>query len=118
MAVHVILVALGIGTQVDDPTPLVGHALQPRIEAGPAVGVDLTRKSIVDLALASQSQLDRDALLGTPAQPLANIVLVDHEIAAIVSTSSKQYVDMRIVGIPVIDRDPVEAGAEIGFHVG
>ena len=64
------------------------------------------------------AQFHRDPLLGAGAHPLADVAAVDHEIAAIIGAPAHQDVDVRIVGVPVIDRDPVEPGAEILFHVG
>src|SRR6185312_15858309 len=37
--------------------------------------------------------------------------------AALVIFASKQYVRVGIVGIPVIDLHPIEAGAEISLHL-
>jgi hypothetical protein len=40
-----------------------------------------------------------------------------HEVLAILVDAAHLHVDMRTVGVPVIDGDPIEPCAEIGFHL-
>ena len=47
------------------------------------------------------------------AQPVADIVTGNHKVAAVVGLPSNDNMDVRVVGIPVIDSDPIELGAEI-----
>ena len=37
---------------------------------------------------------------------------------AVVGAAADQHMDMRVVGVPVIDRDPVELRAEVALGVG
>src|SRR3546814_12269107 len=57
-------------------------------------------------------------ILGAPAQPCAHIAAIDDKILAVVRDAAHEDMDVRIVGVPVIDRDPVEARLEILCHVG
>jgi hypothetical protein len=41
---------------------------------------------------------------------------VDDQVASVLGDAAHEYMDMRIVGIPVIDRHPVEPGFEILLH--
>ena len=59
----------------------------------------------------------RYELLGPGAQPAADIVAGDHEILAGLIDASDEQMDVRIVGVPVVDGDPIEPGAKIGFHL-
>src|SRR5215469_2026183 len=51
-------------------------------------------------------------------QAVADVITRDDEIGAILRDAPHQQVDMGIVGVPVIDRDPIEPGPEIAFHLG
>ena len=44
-------------------------------------------------------------------------VAADDQVLPIVGPAADQDVDVRIVGVPVIDRHPVEPRAEISFDV-
>lgn len=92
--------------------------VQAAIETGPAFSVNLARQSIEDITFAARSQLDGHAFLGAGAHPLADIGAVDHKVLAACRDAANQHMDMRIVGVPVIDGHPVKAGVEIAGHVG
>ena len=59
----------------------------------------------------------RHQFLGPRPQAAADVVAGDDEILAGLVDAADQQVDMRIVGVPVIDGDPVEPGAEVGLHL-
>jgi hypothetical protein len=44
---------------------------------------------------------------------VADVIARNHEIAAIIGFAAHDDVDVGIVGIPVIDSDPIEPGAEV-----
>ena len=67
--------------------------------------------------LGLRAEFDRYKLLGPGAQTAADIVAGNHEVLAGLIDASDQKVDMRIVGVPVIDGDPIEPCAKIGFHL-
>jgi len=107
-----------VGAQVDDASEFIGHALQASVKAGPSVGIDLTRQCPIDFALGTRAKFDSNPLRGAASHPVADIVLVDDEVAVIIGEPTHQNMDVRIVGVPVVDGDPVEPGAEILLHVG
>jgi hypothetical protein len=49
---------------------------------------------------------------------LADVGAADHEILAIIRPPPDEDVDMWVVGVPVVNRDPIEPGAEIAFGIG
>ena len=51
------------------------------------------------------------------AESLPDVVAADDEILAVVGAAAHQDMDVRIVGVPVIDGDPVELRAEIALGV-
>jgi len=48
---------------------------------------------------------------------VADVITGDDEIGAILRDAPHQQVDVRIVGVPVIDCDPVKPGPEIALHL-
>ena len=47
---------------------------------------------------------------------MGDVVVVDVEDAAVIHDAAHQDMGVRVSGVVVIDRDPVELGAEIGLH--
>src|SRR5215207_7222973 len=88
------------------------------IEARPTFRVNLPFQGRLDVALAARSELERDALGRPIPKPAADVVPADDEILAIFGTAADQDMNMRIVSVPVIDRDPVQLGSEIARDVG
>ena len=66
---------------------------------------------------AARPQFQGDAFSGAVAEAAADIGAADDEILAVIGTSPDQNMHMRIVGIPVIDRDPVESGSEVALDI-
>ena len=102
-----------LGPQVGDPCPVVGGDAQSPVEAGPTFGFDFLLQGRSNFLLATRPKLQRDTLFGTIPKPPADVVPADDEIPTVIGTPADQNMDMRVVGIPVIDCDPVEFGAEI-----
>ena len=105
-----------LGPEIDD-TVRVPLFVEAAVETGPALGVDLAAKRLSDIALAARTQLDSGALLGAGAQPFADIATIDDEILPIIGYPADQDMDVRVVGVPVINRHPVEARIEVAGHV-
>ncbi len=97
---------------------VVGDVTQLPIKAGPALSPDLALQRRPDLAFAARSKFQGDPLLGPAAQTLPHIIAGDDQIAAVVGAAADQHMDVRIVGVPVVDGDPVERCAEIALGVG
>ncbi len=91
--------------------------MQGAIKAGPALGLDLLLKRGLDLLLAARPQFQGDAFGGPVAKAPADIGAADDEILTIVTAATDQNMDMRIVGVPMINRDLIEPCPEVGFHL-
>ena len=63
-------------------------------------------------------ELHGQAILRSGANTAADVIPADHQIAAVLCLAADQKMHVRIVGIVVINRNPVELGAEISLHVG
>ncbi len=96
-------------------TTLVRDIAQGTVEAGPALGFDLFLQRGLDLPLAARPQFHGDAFSGAVAEAAADIGAADDEILAVIGTSPDQNMDMWIVGIPVIDRHPVELRSKVAL---
>ena len=51
------------------------------------------------------------------AETLSDIIAADDEVLSVIRAASNEDVDVWIVGVPVIDRDPIQPRAEIPLHV-
>ena len=100
------------------PAPASAVSRSVPVEIGPALSLDLPFQGRADLPLAAGSELQRDSFGGTLPKPLADVGAADHQVLAVVSASTDEDMDMWIVGVPVVDRDPIEPGTEIAFGIG
>ena len=106
----------GIRREVDDAVP-IGVAGELPVELGPALGVDLALERAADVEIAAQPQFLGDQVLGAGAHALLDVVARDDEVLAVVGDAAHDDVDVRMLGVPVIDGDPIELGAEILLHL-
>ena len=63
--------------------------------------------------LAARAKLQRDALGRAIAKTPADVFAADDQVLTVIGAAADEDMDVRIVGVPVVDRDPVELGAEI-----
>jgi hypothetical protein len=108
---------IGLGTQIDDAIMLCRLSRKHTIEPGPAVRSDFGIEATLNVEVASRSELKGDQVAGACAQPLADVVTRNDEVVAVVRNASDDDVEMRVLGVPVIDRDPVELGPEIPLRL-
>jgi hypothetical protein len=106
---------IGSGAQVDHPVLLAGLVGKNAIELGPTVGIDLRVQIPVYLVVVSDPKFERRKMGRAGAHSPADIVAGNDEIAAIVPLPAHDDMDVRIVGIPMIDPDPFEFCAEVPF---
>ena len=111
-----IRLASGIRREVDDAVP-IGVADELPVELGPALGVDLALERAADVEIGAQPQLLRDQVLGAGAHALLDVVARDDEVLAVVGDAAHDDVDVWMLGVPVIDGDPIELGAEVLLHL-
>jgi hypothetical protein len=106
------------GPKIDNPGTCIRDIAERTVEIGPALSLHLPFQGRAGFPFAPWAELQRDPLSGTLPKPLADVGAADHQILAVVGTSTDENMDVRIVSIPVIDCDPIEPGAEIAFGVG
>jgi hypothetical protein len=74
-------------------------------------------RKAMNLPLAARPQFHGDAFSGAVAEAAADIGAADDEILAVIGASADQDMDMWVVGIPVIDRHPVELRSEVALDI-
>ncbi len=105
-------------TQIGNASTFVGDITQGTVKSGPALGFDLPLQGGLDRLLAAGSEFQGDALFSAGTKSPADIVTADDEVLAVIGASADQDMDMRIVGVPVVDRHPVEFGSEVALGIG
>ena len=105
--------------------PQIDHAAMRRriagehpIQPGPALRPDLGLQRMPDFPVGSGAKLQSQQLLRPRPHSFPDIVARDDEILVIVGPAPDNDMDVGMLGIPVIDGDPVEAGAQVAFGVG
>ncbi len=108
--------AVGVWREVDDAEAGAVSRELP-VQVGPALGVDLAFEDPTDLVIGPGPKLLRDQVARTIPHALLDVIARDDEVLAVVPHAPHDQVDVRMLGIPVIDGDPVEAGTEVQFHL-
>lgn len=98
-------------------TAFVAIAPELAVEIGPAFGLDLTFQRAADIVLVTRAQFLGDEITRPVAHALTDIVAGDDEVLAIVPHTPHDQVDMWMLGVPVVDGDPIEPGVEISLHL-
>jgi hypothetical protein len=58
-----------------------------------------------------------DAFGGTVAKAATDVSTTDHKTLTVLGLPADQDMDMRIVSVPVVGRDPVKLCAEVVLHI-
>jgi hypothetical protein len=105
-----------VGPQVSELIACLLLSDQQPVAAGKAFGVHLALKLAAEFLLGLSSQLQGDDLAGPFADAVGDVVAGDIEDAAVVDGAAHEDVGMRMAGVVVIDRDPVELASEVGLN--
>src|SRR5258706_3168124 len=103
--------------------PEVDNAFVPALgnqhsgEPGQPVGVQLDGELAGDFDLALMSQLQGDQFARPMADPMGDVVTRDVENLAIVGDASQDDVVVGMAGVVMVDRDPIEPGFQVLFHL-
>src|SRR5579885_3634889 len=112
--------ALRVRTEilVADDAVLVRPAPKRPIDLGPLLALDDPLARLKHLALKARPELARRDLLAPRADALAQIIAVDLKRAAVLPHAANEEMDVRVVGVVMVDCDPFEPGSEIALHPG
>src|SRR5712692_5727174 len=78
---------------------------------GDTIGIDLTLKLLRHLELGLAAQLQGDDLAGSLTDAVGDVVASNVEGLAVIGDAAHQDMSVRVAGVVVIDRDPVEPGS-------
>ena len=107
---------LWIGRHVDDAC-MATITDELAVELGPALRPDLPLQIAADVDVGSRPEFLCNEIRGAGTHPILDVVASDHEILSIIGLAAQDDVDMRVVGIPVIDGGPIELRAKILLHL-
>src|SRR5450631_1561816 len=105
-----------VGAQVGELPPLLLGDQHP-VEPGEAIGIYFPLKLLCYLQLGLPAQFPGNNLAGPFANTVGDIVAGDVEGFAVVGDAAHDDMCVRVSGVVVIDRDPVELGSEVAFHL-
>jgi hypothetical protein len=95
--------------------------LRPRhqrmVQAGEALQLDLARELLQPLQIALRAELQHHERLGTGAHTMTDVVARDDKIPPMVVAAADHDVRVRVAGVEVVDRHPVELRVEILLHL-
>jgi hypothetical protein len=83
------------------------------IEPGPAFGSNLRLKAALDLTLRSRAEFSGNKIARSRPQASSNVIPADDEVGAVIGPAAHEDVDMGMLGIPVVDGDPIKPRAQI-----
>src|SRR3989442_7661108 len=90
---------------------------QPAVELRELRPLHGPRAAGQDLVVRPEAEHPRGKLLAAlPDAPL-DVARIDREGAAVIVSASNQEMDVGVVGVVVLDRDALEPGAEVVFHL-
>ena len=72
---------------------------------------------LAHIVFGAVPKLPSTQILHNAPNSTLHIVVIEAEWLAIIADASKSYVDVRVVGIEVADRHPLEPGPEVLFHL-
>jgi hypothetical protein len=104
----------GFGHKVDHT--VFGLALNHPVEAGPSLLANFAQHAVADFHLGARAEPFGRHLAGAVAHAIRDIVTGDDKIRSVRMAAAQNDMGVRVVGVPVIDGDPIELRAEIGFH--
>src|SRR5579859_2463461 len=70
-----------------------------------------------NLGFKSRAELPRDDLLASSAHAELQVFAVDLQLRSVIANPSHKQVDMVVVGVVMIDCDPLKLGIEIALHL-
>ena len=91
--------------------------LEGPIQTRPPLLLDLPPQALPDLPFRPRPEPARGELRGTMAHAVRDVLSRDDEVLAGLVLASQQDVDVRIVGVPVVSRHPLEPRPKIALDL-
>jgi hypothetical protein len=97
--------------------PLVGFRDHRAVDTGEALSRDLGLKLGSQFQIRLRAEFERRPLLGTLPHPVRNVVLGDDEVLAEIVAAADYDVAVRVPGVEMVDRHPIEPRAEVLLYM-
>jgi hypothetical protein len=110
-------VAVRLGLFVTYEARLVRLALQRAIDLSPLLFPDHALARAQDLGFKSRAQFLRHDFLASSSHAQLQVFSVDLQRPSVIANPSHEEMDMVVVGVVMIDCDPLKLGAEIALHL-
>jgi hypothetical protein len=107
---------LGKWREIDD-AGVAAVAKQLAIELRPTFGLNLAFERAANVEIGTRSQFLGNQIASPVAHAFLDVVTRDDQILAVVAHAPYDQMNMGMLGIPVVDSDPVEPRAEILLHL-
>ena len=88
------------------------------VEAGEPLRLDRALQLLPVLQIGDQPEFLGQPLLGPDAQAVGDVVLGDHQVLIQVVLASDKDVAVRVAGVEVVHRHPVEPRSQVLLHLG
>ena len=107
----------GVAVAGPDQAVALDVAQQAAIKAGQAFLLHLAPQPILDLQIGARPQVEGDQFRRPLAQTHCQVVAGDDQILALVVLAAEDDVAVRMAGVEVIDRHPIQPGAQVLLHL-
>src|SRR6266852_3230483 len=109
--------AARIGRRVPEVhAPLAGLGDQRPIDASEAILIDLGRELALLLDLGDRTEFERHQLACPLANAMGDVVAIDDQILVQLISAVDDDVNMRMAGIKMVHRDPIELRSQVSFE--
>jgi hypothetical protein len=100
-----------------DAGALIGDVAQSAVQTGPTLRLYFPLQACADLLLAARTKLQRRALGCAIAKTATYVFAAYDQVLPVTGPATNEDMDVRIFGVPMVDRQPVELGAEIFLDI-
>src|SRR5262245_14305293 len=114
---QVIAFPITVGPQVDDATVGCSFPRQRQVERRPTLGLDLSLQGPPDLLFRARAEFARQQPLGPRPHPFPDVVARNDEVLTVIGAAADDDVDMRVLGVPVVNRYPLEPAPEVTLRL-
>ncbi|KNC55874.1 hypothetical protein AMSG_11326 [Thecamonas trahens ATCC 50062] len=90
---------------------------QVTVNAGQAILIDFTPQPVFNFQIGARSEIEADNLCRPFPHAACHVVAGNNQIALLIILAAHENMAVRMAGIEMIDRDPVECRAQIDFHL-
>lgn len=105
--------ACGVRTQIDDAVVERSPGGEAAVELRPPIGADLPLQSALHFEVGTRAEFHGHQSLSPGPHAFPDKIARDHQISTVVGPAADQDVHVRVLGVVVLHRDPIELGAEV-----